>query len=111
MLDTPKGKPMVTEEQKAACKPAVERGAVAFAAWEKSARLDRKLAGEIVTVVEEIRDAGVISSFECDAITTKLKAIALSHEADRLEIHNVLVRRCVEIDIDVPPMTRDGGPR
>ena len=96
---------MLTDEQKAAAKPAVERGAVAFAAWEKSARHDKKTAAEIVAVVEEIRDAGVISPFECNAITSKVKAIAINHEADRLELHNVLVRRCVDLDIDVPAPT------
>ena len=98
-------KKMVTDEQKAAVKPAVEKGAVAFAALEKSAKYDKKTANEVVEVVEAVRDAGVISPFECDAITARVKATAASHEADWKVIHNDLVRRCVDLGIDVPAPT------
>jgi hypothetical protein len=94
-----------------AVKPHVEQGAELFAEWEKSTKDDRDTARELTEVYEAIRDAGFISPFECHAYSLETVALATKHRADVMTLHNKLVRRCVELGIDVPAPTDPGIPQ
>lgn len=94
----------------------IERGAELFADWEQMTKTSRDTAKELIPVYEAVRDAGLISAFECHAYGAETLALAMQHKAEVLALHNRLVRRCVELGIDVPaptdpdlPQPKDGG--
>lgn len=94
----------------------VELGAKLFASWEASTKASKDDARDLTAVYEAIRDAGIISPFECHAYSLETVALAGQHRAEVYALHNRLVRRCVELGIDVPvptdpelPKPLDGG--
>ena len=105
MRFTVKGNRMATEEQKQAVKPSVEEGANVFADWEDYTKGGKKMAAELIGIYEAIRNAGIISPFECHAYSLETVALAAKHRAEVYGLHNRLVRRCVELGIDVPVAT------
>ena len=95
-------RPMATDEQKAAVKPHIEKGAALFANLEFEAKKNAD-AKDLAGILEAVRDAGLISPFECRALKMEARTLFQGHEAALWAFHNKLVRRCVDLGIDVPP--------
>jgi hypothetical protein len=94
---------MVSDEQKAASKPLVERGATSFAKIEDDIKGEIEEAKVIDGVLNAIRDLGIISDFDCYNLKKRNRAIYIAHEAEVLDFHGWLVHLCKGLGIDVPP--------
>lgn len=96
-------KQMLNDEQITGSKPHVEAGAMTFAEREADAKHGIEASKELCVVFDAIRDLGIISRHECHALKLEARALFKSHEAAIWAFHNKLVRRCVDLGIDVPP--------
>jgi hypothetical protein len=101
MLDKPKERKMTNDE-------AVAKGMAIFTKLEDLAKKAETAGAGLKPVFEAIRDNGVISDFECNALTLEAKAILLNFRADLHVFHAKTTQRAQLKGIDVV-IAQDGG--
>lgn len=90
---------------------AVAKGMAIFDKLEKLAKQAETAGAGLVPVFEAIRDNGVISDFECNALKLEAKKIVLAFKADLHIFHAKTTQRAQLKGIDNVITTQDGGPR
>jgi hypothetical protein len=104
MLDNPRERKMTNDE-------AVAKGMAIFDKLEDLAKKAETAGAGLKPVFEAIRDNGVISDFECNALTLEAKAILLNFRAQLHIFHAKTTQRAQLKGIDNVITAQDGGPR